>query len=345
MSERSIDFDSPWKETLEHYFEDFMAFFFPQASASIDWSRGYEFLDKELQQVVRDAGLGRRFADKLVKVWRKSGEEQWVLIHVEVQGQQEADFSKRMYTYNYRLFDRYNRPIVSLAVLTDQGDRWRPRHFGYDLWGCKIAFTFPVVKLLDYRKRWTDLETSNNPFAIVVMAHLKAQETKRNVQERQVWKLSLTRRLYEHGYKRQDVINLFHFIDWVMQLPTDLDKSFWQQVHEFEKERQMPYISSVERMAIQEGLEKGRQQGLQEGRHEGRQEGRQEGLALSLLHLLQYRFGPVPEELMKQIQQFSTEQLTLLLNVALATNSTTEFAAQLPSILEVKPETDHQGQV
>jgi len=333
MSERSIDFDSPWKETLEHYFEDFMAFFFPQASASIDWSRGYEFLDKELQQVVRDAGLGRRFADKLVKVWRKSGEEQWVLIHVEVQGQQEADFSKRMYTYNYRLFDRYNRPIVSLAVLTDQGDRWRPRHFGYDLWGCKIAFTFPVVKLLDYRKRWTDLETSNNPFAIVVMAHLKAQETKRNVQERQVWKLSLTRRLYEHGYKRQDVINLFHFIDWVMQLPTDLDKSFWQQVHEFEKERQMPYISSVERMATQEGLE------------QGRQEGRQEGMLLSLLHLLQYRFGPAPDELHARLQQFSAEQLTMLLDAALTTNSTAEFAAQLPSALDAKPETQNQEQI
>lgn len=84
MSERRVDFDSPWKETLEYYFEDFMAFFFSQAYADIDWQRGYEFLDKELQQVVRDAEFGRRFADKLVKVWRKSGEEQWVLIHVEV---------------------------------------------------------------------------------------------------------------------------------------------------------------------------------------------------------------------------------------------------------------------
>jgi len=289
--------------------------------------------------------LGRRFADKLVKVWRKSGEEQWVLIHVEVQGQQEVDFSKRMYTYNYRLFDRYNRPIVSLAVLTDQHTRWRPRQYGYDLWGCKIAFTFPIVKLLDYRKQWTTLETSNNPFAVVVMAHLKAQDTKRNAQERQVWKLSLTRRLYEYGYKRQDVLNLFHFIDWVMQLPTDLDKSFWQQVHEFEKERQMPYISSVERMAIQEGLEQGRQQGLQQGLQEGRQEGRQEGMLLSLLHLLQYRFGPASEELHARLQQCSAEQLTRLLDVALTTNSTAEFAGQLPSILEAKPETQNQEQI
>jgi len=42
------DYDSPWKEILEWYFPDFMAFFFPHAAAQIDWSRGYETLDKEL---------------------------------------------------------------------------------------------------------------------------------------------------------------------------------------------------------------------------------------------------------------------------------------------------------
>src|SRR4051794_21918695 len=29
----------------------------------------------------------------------------------------DDDFSQRVYTYNYRLFDRYNRKVVSLAVL------------------------------------------------------------------------------------------------------------------------------------------------------------------------------------------------------------------------------------
>lgn len=38
------DFDSPWKEMLENYFPDFMAFFFPEAYQDIDWSRGYDVL-------------------------------------------------------------------------------------------------------------------------------------------------------------------------------------------------------------------------------------------------------------------------------------------------------------
>ncbi|WP_373508847.1 hypothetical protein [Thiocapsa sp.] len=80
------DHDSPWKEALEKYFEAFLALLFPAIHAEIDWSRGHRFLDKELQQIVRDAKIGRRYADKLVSVCRYDGQPAWVLVHVEVQG-------------------------------------------------------------------------------------------------------------------------------------------------------------------------------------------------------------------------------------------------------------------
>ena len=187
------DYDSPWKEALEHYFEAFMAFFFPLAHADINWSRGYEFLDKELQQVLREAELGRRVVDKLVKVWRSSGEEEWILIHVEIQSQEESDFAKRMYVYHYRIFDRYNRQVVSLAVLADERAGWRPDRFGYSLWGCSVGFEFPVVKLLDYAADFAALESSANPFATLVLAHLKTQETRRDFESRRVWKVASSR--------------------------------------------------------------------------------------------------------------------------------------------------------
>ena len=49
--EEDDQYDSPWKDIIEQYFPDFMSFFFPKAAEEIDWSRGYEFLDKELQKV------------------------------------------------------------------------------------------------------------------------------------------------------------------------------------------------------------------------------------------------------------------------------------------------------
>src|SRR5947209_11173617 len=124
------DFDSPWKEILDVYFEPFMAFFFSQGHAEFDWARGYETLDKELQQVVPAAEQGRRYVDKLVKVWLKGGKEQWLLIHVEVQTWKEAEFAERMHVYNYRLFDRYHREVISLAILAADDFEWRPSSYG-----------------------------------------------------------------------------------------------------------------------------------------------------------------------------------------------------------------------
>ncbi len=152
MTNPNTDFDTPWKDVLEIYFEDFVSFFFPQAHAGIDWNQGFEFLDKELQQVVRDAELGKRLVDKLVKIYRMAGEETWVLIHIEIQGQREIDFAERMFVYYYRIYDRYRRSVASLAVLGDDNASWRPNQFERELFDCQVSFRFPVVKLLEFKQ-------------------------------------------------------------------------------------------------------------------------------------------------------------------------------------------------
>ena len=62
-----------------------------------------------------------------------------------------------------------------------------------------MDFQFPVVKLLDYKQRQSELEADRNPFATVVMAHLLAIETRNNRIERKQQKLVLVRRLYSMG--------------------------------------------------------------------------------------------------------------------------------------------------
>jgi hypothetical protein len=93
------EFDNPWKDVLEHFFGPFLEFFFPEAHAAVDWSRNYESLDKELQQIVSDSELGLRLADKLFKVWLNYGEEAWILLHVEVHNQRDPRFPERMFVY------------------------------------------------------------------------------------------------------------------------------------------------------------------------------------------------------------------------------------------------------
>jgi hypothetical protein len=279
-----MDYDSPWKEALDAYFEAFLALLFPQVHAQIDWSRGYESLDKEFQQVVREAEVGRRYVDKLVKVWTKDGIERWVLIHVEVQTTRDAEFPSRMYTYNYRIFDRYNRPVASLAVLADDDPTWRPKEFRNSLFGCEAGIRFPSVKLLDFAAQEAELEASANPFAKVVLAHLKARETHDNPADRHAWKLRLVRGLYERGLSAKDVRELFRVIDWMMELPPPLEDVFWQDLVKIRKERHMPFITTPERVE--------RRAGMREG----------------IESLLKVRFGEEGLKLMPEIHQIHEEE-------------------------------------
>ena len=203
-----------------------MKFFFPAAYAQIDWARGVELLDKELQKITADAALGRRTVDKLVKVRLLTGTDVIALIHCEVQGTREADFAERVYTYHHRISDRFDERVATFVVLTDQQRRWRPQEYKYELLGTRLSLRFSSVKLLDYQKRMEELESSTNPFAIVVLAHLRLLETKRDPQRRLQWKLELTKLLDERGYSQREVVDLYRFIDWLIFLPADLQHAY-----------------------------------------------------------------------------------------------------------------------
>jgi hypothetical protein len=291
MAKKKHDFDSAWKEVLDRYFERFVAFFFPAAHALVDWSRGHVALDRELRKIQREAAHGRREADKLVKVWLQGGEEIWVLIHVEIQNQEEADFAKRVFVYNYRIFDRYNHKVASFVILGDERANWRPGQYGYDLFGCSMGIKFPIVKLLDYRSRWAELEASDNPFATVVMAHLKSLDTRADPKDRRSWKMKLLRPLYEKGLDGDAIRGLFQFIDMVLFLPPSLDSAFISEVEALEEEKKMPFITSAERV----------------GRERGRQQGRQEGLQKAIEVLLKTRFGRAGARLMARVNRLQDE--------------------------------------
>jgi Domain of unknown function (DUF4351) len=275
MSDVRDDLDSPWKDILRAYFPQAIAFFFPQTSDLIDWDRPYEFLDKEFQAVSQDAEVGRRYADQLVKVWLKGGTELWLLLHLEVQSQSETEFEERMFIYSLRIFDQFRQVPISLAILCDESLAWRPHEYG-------------AVKLLDWRDRMNELESSNNPFATVVMAHLKVIETKRDVDQRKAWKFRLTRGLYEKGYDRQEILDLYRFLDWILVLPKEIEREFWQELQSFEEERRVTYVTNAERF----GIEKGERS--------------------LILRLLTRRVGSLTPENRSQVESLSLEQLESL---------------------------------
>ena len=89
------------------------------------------------------------------------------------------------------------------------------------------------------------LEASANPFATVVLAHLKARETASNPADRYAWKARLVRGLYERGLGARDGRELFRVIDWLMILTQGLDDAFWDDAVKIQEEKQMPFITTL----------------------------------------------------------------------------------------------------
>ena len=306
MMQLRDEYDNPWKEAISIYFQPFIELLFPDVNAIVDWTLDYEFLDTVLQQVTRDDEIGERTADKLVKVWLKDGTETWILIHVEVQSQYQANFAERMYVYNSRIFGVYQQKVLSLAVLADDSPTWYPTQFEYNIGGCQVLLKFVVTKLLDYQQQWNALEQSLNPFSAIIMAHLKTQGTRQKPEDRLQWKLRIIKGLYQQGYSREDIRELFRLIDWLMALPQPLDNSFQTEIKRFEEEKTMPYVTSIERLGIQTG--------------------RLTSCREDVIDILEIRFEIVPSSLREMINEIDDiNQLKILLKQAVTIASLAEF--------------------
>ena len=73
----------------------------------------------------------------------------------------------------------------------------------------------------------------------------------------------------------------------MLKLPEDLEISFWDEVTEYEENKKMPYVTSVERRGIQKGKE----------------EGIREGILKGIEVLLEVKFGAEGLEILPEISQ------------------------------------------
>jgi hypothetical protein len=174
--------DILWKVILEEVFPDLLRFIYPDADQVYDMERGFEFLDKELAELnpQPDEEKDSRFADKLVKAYHQDGIEEWVLLHVEIQGdtQDHDEFSERMYTYFYRIRDRYpGRCVSALAIFTGHDGSQMPAQYNYQYRKTRLTYEYHTLSILDYTDE--ELEQSSNPFAqVIASARLRLKEKK-----------------------------------------------------------------------------------------------------------------------------------------------------------------------
>ncbi|MFN8575240.1 MAG: hypothetical protein U0354_00135 [Candidatus Sericytochromatia bacterium] len=242
--------DEKWKSLISKYLKDFLSFFMPDLYKEVDFDKGYEFLDGELNKIKIDSKSKNKRSDRLVKLFLKNGSEQYLLVHIEIQGYFEEDFSKCMFKYFYRVADLHNSyNITAISVYTEDKEDFKPNTFTHNLFGTELTYKFNIYKVLEQKEK--ALKESNNIFAFVVLSVLYSLKAKNNQKTKLGFKVELTKLLINKKYSEEDILELFEFINLFLNFKNEkYDNLFYEELDKMPKTKEKESLSSYDKFLL-----------------------------------------------------------------------------------------------
>lgn len=268
-----VNQDNLWKKLIADLFEDFLLFFLPDLHLEVDFSKQVEFLQQELFKEIIEHRQGRKIADQIAKVHLKSGKEQWILVHTEIQAGDEVHFAKRMFEYFYRIRDRYGKKIVAIAIFTDKSTK-STNLYHEKYYGTELMYTFNKFVVSDFDEE--ELKKSTKLLSKALLASLYLNRTKNEMSLRSTYKRTLLREVWSlENVGKTEVNALLYFIDYLLKLPRVMTEQLIRDVkeeirgeeemlHQY-KEDLPPTLAGVLELERQEGIELGIEQGIERG--------------------------------------------------------------------------------
>ena len=255
--------DILWKAALEDLFDDFLRFFYTNADEIFDLDKGFVYLDKELEQLFPPEGdnYTPKYVDKLVKVFTRTGMEEWILIHLEVQAYIDQDFAKRMFQYYIRIWDKYDKPITAFAIFADTRKGFHPKEYKTELLGTGIHYTFNTFKIIDQND--DELRASNNPFAMAVLA-AKLSLSRPGIKDQQLLDhaSSFIKMLLDKQMPKEKIRKIITFLRHYLRF--DDQEIFNKFVQEISILTERRITMGIEEFLIDQAEKKGIEQGIRE---------------------------------------------------------------------------------
>ena len=278
--------DELLKGVLEIYFEDFLRFLLPEADDIFDFRRSIEFLNTELAllQPQRGRSKGKRIADMLAKVYLKSGQEKWILVHTEIEGASQKDFAFRLFQYYYRLVDKNKVPVDTIVIYTGGMTQKRPNYYMEEGFFSRVYFSFLGYHIFDHQEEEL-FKMGSNIFALVILACQKAfLEGHLSDVELGAARLRIAERLLKQRYNYAHVKSFMIFLKNFLYIESEVvNGAFDAHLYKLTGGGiKMDLLEIVTKQAVQRAttlaLEKGKQAGLEEGKLAGLEEGKLVGL-------------------------------------------------------------------
>lgn len=285
-----ISKDLLWKAVIEELSTEFLEYFFQDYIDLIDLTRRPEFLDTELQKISRGLRKGKRIADRLMKVWMKDGSEQWFLIHVEVQSQADNTLNHRMFTYYYRILDKYEKELTALVIKNYMGGA--PLGiYNREFMGTTIEYRFRTFDtFLSYEQ---NISNDNNLFSFILQSVYLDIKFAQNDLTLGAEKIKLIKRfLTFKPYSKEKMRVIANFIqDYIRLYDENLEQKIEESIEKVLKnatvmgmdELYQMYIKKAEKIGTKKGYKKGMELGMEKGMEKGIEKGEINALIRTVL--------------------------------------------------------------
>ncbi|OAT79298.1 Rpn family recombination-promoting nuclease/putative transposase [Desulfotomaculum copahuensis] len=283
MSKNRIDHDRLFKELLETFFTEFMVLFFPEAARAIDLTH-LKFLQ---QEIFTDVTAGEKHKVDILVETRLKGEPGLILLHVEPQSYVQTDFSARMFVYFSRLYEKYRRRILPVAVFAYDQVRDEPDSF-------EMGFTFlDVLKFRFYKLElkklnWREYIQSDNPVAAALLSKMGFKP-----EEKVKVKLEFMRMLARMTLDPARMELLAGFFETYLKL---------NRSEEVQYNRELGKLDRKEVEMIMQITTSWHEKGRAEGRAEGKVEAKQEVICKYLVR----KFGGKTTDLQQKVQRMTS---------------------------------------
>jgi predicted transposase/invertase (TIGR01784 family) len=171
------------------------------------------------------------------------------------------------YEYHYRLFDRHQLPVVSIAVFTGLKNQSRPNEYSFSMLGTELSFKYKTYQIFDHTEE--ELIKMDNPFALVVIAAQQEALYNDLVQDGLFnTRIKIVRALNSsEKFDYEKTKDFLYFLDQLVPLTdSELKRKFDQHITKlFGGNITMGIMEAVREQILDEGIEKGIEKGMERG--------------------------------------------------------------------------------
>lgn len=197
------------KEIFNQNISDFLRFVYSDCEEIFDLKRGISLLDKELMSIIpiRERKKDTPVSDLLIQVFLKNGQHRWILIHTELESENQKDLAFDLFQYYTRILGRFRVHAETVVIFAGSKDQAYLDEYRNDY----IHYRFKTFHVFDHSQE--QLRVMDNIFAHAAMSYQKAltktMETHATISHDQ---LSLTNTLLDHNHGKDRIDSFLNFL-------------------------------------------------------------------------------------------------------------------------------------